>query len=252
MKRTASILIALLMASPTPASAELVRVGLEPFPPLINADGSGYTVDVLNALERQAGMEFDIRIMSYRRAKIELKKGNIDLMGHTPWRAEHGDFYRYAQELQFKVPARVALFAREKQFLDLNQLGKGRLGTPTGNADFMAEVIGVGLPTFTEAPLDSLVEMLALGRIDAIVFSKGAVLQTLEAHEEQNLKPLYKTLREDIFAGLAVAKNHRGDRLERKLNWALKEIDLATLLDPYQAYLARKVDQQVLDTDGDN
>ncbi|MGM0563086.1 MAG: substrate-binding periplasmic protein [Pseudomonadota bacterium] len=243
MTKTASIVFTLILTFLTPAGAELVRVGLEPFPPLINADGSGYTIDVLRAIEKRTGAEFDIRIMSYRRAKIELKKGNIDLLGHTPWRAEQRDFYRYAQELQFRIPARIALFSLEEQFLELDELGKGRLGTPTGNADFMAEVIDAGLPSFTEAPLESLIDMLALGRIDAIVFAKGPVLKTLK-QEDSELSPLSRVLVDDIYAGLAVQRTRRGDRLEKKLNTALKQIDLVALLEPYREYLAREVDQQ--------
>ncbi len=62
-----------------------VVVGLEPFAPLITREGGGYRVDFLKAIETNTKLNFDIRIMSYRTAKRDLKIGRVQLIGHTPY-----------------------------------------------------------------------------------------------------------------------------------------------------------------------
>ena len=227
----ASVLLALAFSSAA-WSDTVVRVGLEPFPPLINSDGTGYTIDLLKSLEKHSNLQFQVNIMSYQRSKIELKKGNIDLIGHTPKGLESAAFYQYAQELNLKIPTRLDLFALDPRFLKPDHLEQNRLGTPPGNAAFMADLAQIPFDRFTESPLAGLVEMLTLKRIDAILFERGSVLSTL-AQQSEHPTVHYKTLKTNIFAGLAVGRSPRADRLAQTLNHTLEDMDYLAFYTPY-------------------
>lgn len=239
MRRCLTALIAttLLALAPSFAWSDVVRVGLEPFPPLVNANGTGYTVDLLKALEQHTDLQFQVNIMSYQRAKIELEKGNIDLIGHTPWGYESPIFYEYAKELSLKVPTRLDIFALSPEHLTLTHSKEHRIGTPPGNAEFMAELTQTPLKQFIESPLNSLVNMLFLKRIDAILFERSSVLTTLEALQKHPAVHR-KTITSRIFAGLAVADTPRGVQLAHSIDQALKTIDQKAV---YSSYLERYV-----------
>ncbi|OQX28387.1 MAG: hypothetical protein BWK80_00425 [Desulfobacteraceae bacterium IS3] len=70
-----------------PCSAQTVKTGVEPFPPLIVDKNTGYTIDLLKAIEAVSDLKFDIRIMSYTRAKYDLKRSQlVHLKAVTFWR----------------------------------------------------------------------------------------------------------------------------------------------------------------------
>lgn len=223
MQRCATLFITLCLAL-APALAERVRVGFEPFPPLINEDGSGYTIDMLRQLESQSELLFDIEIMSYSRAKKELKKGRLDLIGHTPHQLEEDEFYHYAAELDWKIATRLELFSLSPDKLDPAKLERQRIGTPYGNAAFMAEMTGIGLSKFRESNLESLGRMLQLGRIDAILFERASVINTLSQRTLPTVH--YQLISSDIFAGLAVSRSDSGLALKNRLD-ALLQLDEA-------------------------
>lgn len=69
-----------------PVFGREVKVGFEPLPPLIVDKDTGYTIDMLKAIEKISDFKFTIKIMPYNRAKHMLKTGGVDLAGHTPYR----------------------------------------------------------------------------------------------------------------------------------------------------------------------
>mgnify|MGYP000228418302 CR=1 FL=1 len=84
-------------------AAQNVTVGMEPFPPFITEQVTGYSVDMLRAIEKISDLKFDIEIMTYARAKHELEFNRLDIAGHTPKELETKGFYRYAQELDWHI-----------------------------------------------------------------------------------------------------------------------------------------------------
>jgi polar amino acid transport system substrate-binding protein len=143
--------------------AQEIRVGLELFHPLINDKKSGYSIDLLKAIEKQSDLKFKIEIMTYARAKKELKYGRVDLIGHTPKGYESKEFYEYAQDLDWEIPTSSDMFVIDKKYLDINNLRKGRVGTLLGNADFLSESFKIPRELFYEVKnITQLVLMLKL------------------------------------------------------------------------------------------
>ena len=90
--------------------SEEINVGLEPFPPLINEDGSGLLVDRLNALSAGKNLHFNFHIMTYGRAKKDLESKQLKLIGLTPYQLETEDFYEYGVELSWQIDTHVDFF----------------------------------------------------------------------------------------------------------------------------------------------
>ncbi|PKG96675.1 hypothetical protein [Paraglaciecola sp. MB-3u-78] len=76
-----------------------IDVGFEPFPPLINEDGSGLVVDMLNTLAASKNLHFNFHIITYGRAKKDLQSERLKLIGLTPYQLEtqelFSDFINY-------------------------------------------------------------------------------------------------------------------------------------------------------------
>ena len=158
-----------------------ITVGLEPFPPLVNEDGSGFVINMLNALQENASLNFNYQIMTYARAKKELKNQRIDMVGLTPKDSETQEFYQYAQELNWHFNTTVDLYSTSPTNFDLDKLPNNSIGTLIGNADFFAELAGVPREKFIEvSSLSRLVMMMARGRIKVILFERVAMMSTIK------------------------------------------------------------------------
>jgi len=68
--------------------SEQIEAGFEPFPPLINEDGSGLVVDMLSALSEDKNLHFNFHVMTYGRAKKDLESKRLQLIGLTPYQLE--------------------------------------------------------------------------------------------------------------------------------------------------------------------
>ncbi len=101
-----------------PVSADVIKVGLEPFPPLITEDAKGHSISLLRAIEKASDLQFEITIMPYNRAKLLLKKGKLDLIGHTPHHKETSDFYSYARDIQWSIRAITDVYGMNKEELE--------------------------------------------------------------------------------------------------------------------------------------
>lgn len=208
--------------------SRVLRVGLEPFPPLIADDGTGYSVDWLRALAREAGMTLRISIVPYSRAKAGLKNGKLDLIGHTPVGMETQDFYTYAAELNHRVATKLDAFSLGKQVLDSANFEGKSIGTPYGNAKFIAETIDLPQSQFVEAPLPNLVHMLLAGRITTIVFERASVVSHIPKETDTTIH--YRLIAQ-IDAGFAVRRDR--PQLLKQLNEASQRVDTANI---YRAY----------------
>lgn len=228
------LLFTLLVPMVVPAFAErpVLRAGLEPFPPLINEDKTGYSIQWLRALADEAGMTLKLRIMPYSRAKLALKAGQVDLVGHTPFGLETKQFYEYAVELEQQVTTKMDAFSPVPENLGAESLHRQRIGVPFGNAAFIAELTGVPERQFAEASLARVVQMMMAGRVEVVVFERASVFSQLRHFEAGDIH--YRLVKQ-IDAGFAVAREDQA--LLEKLNAAARRIDTTGVYQSYSAIL---------------
>ncbi|OHD06466.1 MAG: hypothetical protein A2086_01815 [Spirochaetes bacterium GWD1_27_9] len=213
---------------------QTVSVGVEPFPPMINEDGTGFTIDLLHEIEKVSDFKFDIKIYPYNRAKIELSLGTLDLIGHTPYKVETEEFYQYAQEIDWNIPTITDIYVKNKN--NLNKIDKlKKIGIPRGNKEFASSVTGIKIEQFYEGEINSLLKMLSTGRIDAFWFERVSSMTTLK---KLGITDIYfKQLpTQKISIGLAVKKDDKGDKLRKKLEDSLKKIDQNKVFAAYYEY----------------
>jgi len=234
IKLTAIITALSVLILSQPCSAQTVKTGVEPFPPLIVDKSTGYTIDLLKAIEAVSGLKFDIRIMSYTRAKYDLKRSQLDMIAHTPYRLETDDFYAYAQELDWNMETRSDLFAiSDYKFNKINNL---LIGIPRGNKEFAAELLGLPVKNFYESSIENLLEMLQKGRIDAFWFERASTMTMLKKLNISNVFYM-KMPKDTIPVGIAVQKNDKGLQLKDKIDSLIKKIDQEKLFKDYSVYL---------------
>ncbi|WP_428243454.1 substrate-binding periplasmic protein [Gynuella sp.] len=215
--------------------AETVKVMLEPFPPLITEDGNGLSVDFLREIEKLSDLKFEIVIVNYARAKNELKTGNVDLIGHTPYEMEVPEFYTYAQELNWSINSPADVYSLDAaKISEDNFKTLKRIGTPKGNEGFFSDIFGIPVGQFVGGnSVESLVKMLESGRIDALLFERASVMNTLQL---QGVHGIYYRGVLDIPIGFAVPKNAKGDQLKAKLESLFKQVDQDKVYEPGNKY----------------
>lgn len=230
------VLSALFSVKPLASHSETL-VGLEPFPPLVNEDGSGFVIDMLNSLQENSTLRFNYQIMTYARAKRELKSHRIDMVGLTPKDNETESFYQYAQELAWHFDTTVDLYSTSPTHFDIKNLPEGSIGTLIGNADFFAELAQVPREKFVEvSSLAQLIMMMARGRLKVILFERVAMMSTIkqlqndlntkipiEFNSPESPQKIYYQKFKIIAASLAVANDEAGARLKKQLDELLYE-----------------------------
>lgn len=208
------------------ASGNEIRVRLEPFPPLIRDDGGGLVVEMLKDVAREHDLSLDIRMVSYSRAKYQLRNGDADLIGLVPLERETAEFYNYARELDWHIDARADLFSHSPALLEDGTWQEHRIGTPWGNAAFFSDMTGLSVDRFVESSLPSLTRMLRSQRIDVLLFGRMSTMTTVGKLGLEGIH--YRNLYE-ISAGFAVADSERGRSLAQRLELLLSgpvELDL--------------------------
>ncbi|PKM22414.1 MAG: hypothetical protein CVV10_04420 [Gammaproteobacteria bacterium HGW-Gammaproteobacteria-14] len=230
-----TIVSAMLVSSISFAEPVVVRVKLEPFPPLVNSDGSGLAPQLLKHLETLSELRFDIEVMSYSRAKFLLQNGEADLIGPVPVGMESKEFYFDAIELDWQVDTAADLYVMDRAMLDQKELHDFDIGTPLGNARFFAELTGVPARNFVETTLESLVQMLVTGRIDVLLFERASTLSMLR---QMNIEEVFYQNMVTIPAGFAVRANEDGLRLKTLLDELLRDADISALLAEYELYMS--------------
>lgn len=230
-----SCLVFLGFALIQPAYAETVNVGVEPFPPLINEDGTGYSIIMLREVERISDLKFDIKIMPYNRAKVELQSGKMDLIGHTPHRKETKEFYEYAQDLDWAIKAITDIYSVKKERISKEAMANLKtIGTPRGNQDFYSEQFGIPLDRFHEGNIDNLLKMLQIERIEAFIFERASTMATLRNLGIDNV--CYRTLDDSISASFGVRKDAAGQKLKEKLDQAINKLDIKKIFQEYAKF----------------
>lgn len=228
-------LLSPLLSFAEPAPTEPVEVRLEPFPPLVNSDGTGLAVDLLQLVAAHSDLAFSIQIMPYSRAKFQLRNAQAELIGPVPLGMESHDFYEYAHELDWRLETHADLYVIDEELLVGSALPGLQIGVPFGNAEFFAELTDLPVSQFTESSLVNLVQMLARGRIDALLFERASTFRTLQA---QNVVEVHYKRVFSIPAGFAVRDDAAGRVLAEKLDAALERLDYEPLLETYREYLS--------------
>ena len=224
MKKIISILSCGLIFSFTSLYAEVIKVGLEPFPPLITEEGKGFSVKMLRAMEKISDIRFKIKIMPYNRAKVELKKGIKNLIGHTPYQLETKEFYVYAQELNWSINAPLDIYSMDKGNLHPDKFKTlKKIGTPRGNEGFFSEVYGIPIEQFySSGDIGSLLKMMKKGRIDIFLFERASTMTKIQ---EIGIKNVFYRNIDIIPASFGVRKDKQGTELKRKLDVLIKKVD---------------------------
>ncbi len=230
-----SLFIVLLNGFFTTCYAQKLVVAFEPFPPFIFEDGHGLTVDMLREIEKISDLRFDVKIMTYARAKQELQHERIDIAGHTPKNLETPEFYQYAVELDWQIETTSDLFSLTPKYLDLKEISAKKIATTTGNAGFLAEQMGVDASLLLEVRnLHQLVNMLLKGRIDVLVFERASVMTLLK---QENTYGVYYQSIGSIPASMAVRNDEMGLALKTKLDKLICQLDLDKIFSGYLKYI---------------
>jgi len=213
-----------------------IKVGLETMPPLIIDENSGYTVKLLKEIEKKSDLKFDIQIMTYSRASLDLSKGRLDLIGHTPKNKETKEFYVFAQELDFHIPTCLDLYMNKPINKKNNELKKiSIIGTPLGNKEFFGNMFNIPMKNFKEGSIENLFKMLSVGRIDAFIFERASSMTTIK---QLNIKNIYYALLDgELDASFAVKNDKNGSNLKKKLDDEIKKIKLNELFKDYYKYI---------------
>jgi len=220
--KLAKRIITLLICLSVKVTAQDVHVGLEPFPPIVNEDGQGYAVDMFKAIEVISDLKFHFHIMNYARAKKELQKQSLDMIGLTPQGHETKNFYQYAQDINWSVTAKVDLFTLDKKYFNIPLLPKQSIGTLRGNADFFSEVLNIPRDRFIEiSSLTQLTKMLQRKRLKIITFERASTMTTLE---KLDITGVYYKKVAEIPASFAVYKNSKGQELKAKIDKLLAQV----------------------------
>lgn len=213
---------------------QIVTVGLEPFPPFIDKSGQGLTVNMFKEIEQLTNLKFEVNIMTYARAKYQLSRNMLTIAGHTPKNLESDDFYQYAIELDWKIDTTSDLFTFDEKYFDLSNVASGKIGTTTGNAGFLAEILKIDQSRFIEVKeLNHLVSMFVSGRIDVLVFERASVMHLLQ---ERNVKNVFYKSIGQVPASIAVANTDQGKRLKKILDDAIRQLDTDKIFASYLKY----------------
>lgn len=221
MKLTYS-LFALLFCLSKAVNAQDIHIGVEPFPPIITENGTGYAIDMFKAIEAISDLKFHFHVMNYARAKKELKNNNLDIIGLTPKGYESADFYQYAEDLQWSISSKVDLFTLSTEYLNVMALPEQSIGTLRGNADFFSELLEIPRNKFVEvSSLAQLIQMLERKRLNVITFERAATMSTLKKFNVANV--YYQNVAQ-IPASFAVHNSDSGRKLKEKVDSLLKLI----------------------------
>jgi polar amino acid transport system substrate-binding protein len=224
--------------------AEEIDVGFEPFPPLINEDGSGLVVDMLNTLSIKNNLHFNFNIMTYGRAKKDLESSKLKLIGLTPYQLETQEFYQYGVELNWHINTHVDFFSLNKNNFNIDQLPDGSIGTPIGNAEFFSEIVNIPVIKFVEvSSLEQLVKMLALRRLKVILFERVSTMSTIK---KLNIERIYYKKMGIVPASLAVPNTKEGLILKTILDSLLSNIENKKFFGEFINYTSMKDSGEVI------
>ncbi len=189
------LLAVLAMAHAQPEPGKPLIVGSEEdYPPFATGQSDetagGFTVDLWKAVAAENGLNYTIRVRSFREILEEFKAGKIDVLINLAQSDERRAF------ADFSVPHVIvhgAIFVRKSESgigSETDLAGKSIIVIHADLAHDYAVSKGWG-PQLV--PVDNAADglkLLASGKHDAMLLSKLAGLQTLQEHKIRNVKAL--------------------------------------------------------------
>jgi polar amino acid transport system substrate-binding protein len=210
----------------SPLIAKSINVGFEPFPPMVTENGQGHVITMLRAIEKISDFKFNIKIMTYARAKQALKNHQLDLIGLTPQHLETENFYHYAQDIDWNIAAHVDIFSLKDSQFDITNTPDASIGTLIGNADFFSILLDIPRDKFVEVTnLEQLVKMLSIGRLEKAAFERVAMMSTIK---RLNIKNIHYQKFGIIPASMAVSNTPNGNALKSQLDALIKKANIST------------------------
>ena len=193
---------------------------------------------MLKEIEKKSDLKFEITLMTYARAKMELRNQTVDLIGHIPVGLEEPSFYKYATELKWSVQAKSDIFAMTAKSVVPETFKKlSPIGVPRGNKEFLGNMAGVPLDNITEInTIESMVKMLKLGRLKGIIFERSSVMSAITKQKIEGVH--YKMHPPKVIpTGFAVQKSIKGKKLGEKIDNLISIVDKDKIFKNYFKYM---------------
>jgi polar amino acid transport system substrate-binding protein len=191
---TAMCLLVSGAAAEKPPHRTLVVGSEEDYPPFAigksDGDADGFTVQLWKAVAKQVGLDYTIRVRSFRTILDEFKRGEIDVMINLAQSNERRAFS------DFSVPHVVvqgAIFVRKNEsriHSEADLAGKSIIVIDGDLAHDYANTNGWRSHLVLVKTAAEGLDLLASGQHDAMLLSKVAGMQTLLLLKIPNVKPL--------------------------------------------------------------
>lgn len=219
-------------------SAETLSIYAELAPPFIKEDGSGLTQQLFKRIAADGDYAFDWRIVpSFSRAWMHVASGQGDVVMHVILDRETEKFNKDMIQSSWFLPVQPALFYKDESVYERFAQSQSQLvdnppsvGLPFGNAHYGVASLGLPKVNFTEANIDSLVQMLDRDRIDAIWCMKLNVRTALERHKILGVKSRDYPANYQIKLGAGFQKTDRGRKLKTALDSAVAKLNLEKIM----------------------
>ena len=199
---------------------EVIRIGLEDTPGLLQSNKKGALDIVLTQIEKKTNFKFKVTYLPYVRAKIEMEKGSLDMIGLTPHGQEADDFYEYAQELNWTLSTNLVLFCNSKENLKLKNAEM--VVTQVGNEGFISQQLGVNISRLKTGPLQSIILRVAKNRESCFAFEE---ISSLTLAKKLGISKFHYRIIGQVRGSFAVRKDERGTRLKERFDKELSSIN---------------------------
>jgi polar amino acid transport system substrate-binding protein len=243
-------LFILLVLAPLCRAGEVqpLRVMTDLWPPfrMLKEDGhlQGLDIDLLNELSRRTGMRFEVRRAPWARGLAALEQGSADMMTGLAKTAERERYIRYLDAPYYAcAPRFYASPALATLLNDYASLRGLRIGYVLESVYFQPFDSDKALDKVGVSNEQQLLEMLALGRIDALVGTDCQVDYSLLDPKLAGriVKAAYQPQeRTELYIGFSRKRLERMPELAAALDTLLREGWIANAALRYQPVVAHQ------------
>lgn len=202
------------------SSAVIVVSGAEEWWPVCfyqNSEAFGIANDVLREIGRAKNLEIQFVRMPWNRALVEAEKGNIDILAGAYWKKERLLHYEFSTPFYTDDIRVFVVKGKEFPFNGLDDLTNRLGGRPKGGS------YGQAFDSFAKKRLtmleisthEKLVNMLAYGRLDYIVFAHRDGLINFKNYGYQDMIVAlpYSLAKNEVYL-MVSKKSHYVNRME--------------------------------------
>ncbi len=234
-----SVASADVIDSPLPIDQnETIYVGHE-VALLLDGDGEAMTVKMLKLLEAKTNYKFIVEPMNYKRAKLQLKNGKIDLLLHTPHESETKEYYTYGAELKWNLFARADFYSLNPNLMKSMEIlreSNATIAVPRGNEDFCSEATEIPIDRFRPVEtVEQMVRKLKLGRVDVIWFERHSIMDKIVELKVPDVHYISWPAG-GVSIGIGIQRSAKGKALGARLDLLLQKLDTADLFDRFHQF----------------